>query len=357
MDAETKKAFDEWQKAFNASDDDYQDYYQKQIEEEAFPAVRSLSYDTTTCTGKGSGSETGTHSLIGIDGSHDDGCWQGSTFIWPSQVVGYYGALYFDGFFHFKNVGIPRGARINYAKLQVYGDNLLLANSIDITIDGQLGSSAAAPTSVADITSRPRTTYDHTWASPPIFEYPVYTTNIACIIQEIIDSDDWGDTGGNVLLFMDSTDMVYLDVTELATILHIYWDEIFYGSGGAIVGGAAEVQGGRTYLVGSGGATMGGGASITSNQSYNPLGGVLTGSEAIGHQLRGLTICVPSGRVQSDLEGFYLLVELAYGDGTNYTIPDRAIDVWQWDGTNAHLGFQMDLKADEDNTMEIWYQV
>ena len=83
-----------------------------------------------------------------------------------------------------------------------------------------------------------------------------------------------------------------------------------------------------TEIYGEGGASIGGAAPIFLVPMQEAAGGVLSGSAALVVVYQPITIVVPAGRVQSELKGFYLVVQLEAGDGEHYVVDGQAIDVW-----------------------------
>ncbi|QCX00275.1 hypothetical protein FGM00_09185 [Aggregatimonas sangjinii] len=104
----------------------------------------------------------------------------------------------------YRNIDIPKGARITEAYLDFTVDESGNDPS-NVSFQGQLGSPVSSfdPSRLFDLSDRPKTVSELSWNPDPwlFIGEEVRSPNLALIIQEIIDDDQW-ESGNTLALFM-----------------------------------------------------------------------------------------------------------------------------------------------------------
>tara|TARA_R110002095_G_scaffold109849_5_gene96220 strand:- start:13 stop:1554 length:1542 start_codon:yes stop_codon:yes gene_type:complete len=238
------------------------------------------------------------------------------------------------------------------------------------------------------------------WVSNETYDTP----DLACLVQEKINTDDW--QSGNDMLFLFLTDSTGTDYhatryaydydqdSTKAALLTLYYSVSNIGNGGVLAGGSANDT--ITYnIVGGGGALAGGvadvgyvssqifeigdggclvGGSAVDSIIYQPAttGGALVGGLALNwSQFTSFTyrlaITVPAGSVVEDLENFYLGINVDVEPshvfyGSDFQITDDASvkiyhDLRSYNPSSGQviIFFRCDLLSGSDNVFYLEY--
>jgi hypothetical protein len=113
-----------------------------------------------------------------------------------------------------------------------------------------------------------------------------HATELECLVQERIDYD-WT-TGDNITFLMITDEALtdsgatryaydYSDASSFEPRLVVYYDMIHVGTGGVVVGGAADVS----SITNIDGVLVGGAADVTKTVTETPTGGLLAGGTSV----------------------------------------------------------------------------
>ncbi|MHC4594841.1 MAG: LamG-like jellyroll fold domain-containing protein [Planctomycetota bacterium] len=108
----------------------------------------------------------------------------------------------------FEDITIPKGSAISQAWVRFDVDETKNGTDhVSLLIEGQLSPDAVTFRSGADISSRPRTAAQVVWvpANWTVAHMKDQTSNIAPVIQEIVNQDGWATGNALVLIFRDDT--------------------------------------------------------------------------------------------------------------------------------------------------------
>jgi len=284
LSPEERQAYGEFLTAWYKTDAEYEAYQHNWSTDRSIDSVQALA----TCTTAGTNTQVGHHMSVRVSGSTNDGMWDMHNFDSTQTAFGGYIVIYaappiglpeheesdpaepmltaqhlgghaLNAFYRFLNVAVPNGATINYATLRfVASDQDAGSDStITLTVAGEAVASSTSPVnSLTDATTRTRTTNQRTWVDTLVLDAggidtTFDSTNIACVIQELVDQTGWV-SGNNIQLFVagNSNDTRYhvpydyLEDATKATELHVWYsvavDETT--SGGVSAGGTASTS-------------------------------------------------------------------------------------------------------------------
>ncbi len=308
LSAKELKAFKEWLAVWEAPDDQYEEYLDKWLRNMQ-PRSEPLHIQGYTdfctppypCDARGTGNEIGTHVVAKVTDNESDGCISQSLgFQSGSSIIGGYYIVVADNgatlpeaedlppaepmlvsqgdgievyaqtlgynrvstFFRFWNVSIPQGSKIQKAVLRFYSATGNNGNGFEVFISGSFN--IYPPANWFDNTDKPRTDnrrlweisqQDHNdWLTYAYTNTQLDSADLACVIQEMVDSVSWGSNQALAIYIDNCTSLEWSDsLTTIdyshdplkATELHIWYtaeyDEV--GSGGVICGGSADVGG------------------------------------------------------------------------------------------------------------------
>ncbi|MHC4156641.1 MAG: hypothetical protein ACYST6_17215 [Planctomycetota bacterium] len=249
--------------------------------------IKPLSYGHE-CTTRGTDSTTGHDATFEMSSSVADGhcdaytsgCYAGYNDLrmgnW-SETHEYSTWMTFDA------IAIPQGATINYAFIRFIasGHDFSGFEPVDLVICAEdTDTPTSWPNNWPAMQGKIRTTYQKEWSCVDWDDTGGvrHTPNIACVVQELVDREDWDGTE-DVRIFVDwDSSNAYIKSASFdhptydAPVLRVFWSlvEDVTPDGGAIAGGGAHYFGSQT-MTPLGGAVLGGGADIGPPLVFNEV--------------------------------------------------------------------------------------
>lgn len=138
-----------------------------------------------------------------VDDPDDDGDYNGGFDVISGEVeLGNTGSAK-KGWFLFTNTGIPRGATILSAALELTASSDKNATTVNLSLVAADEDNPSRPTNVADAEGRPRTTASVDWNGVGAWtNNEVYTSpSIVTVIQELVDRSAFSED--NILMFVE----------------------------------------------------------------------------------------------------------------------------------------------------------